>query len=148
MQLDDIIMRERATVLCRRGDRILLVARSHARWALPGGRPKPDESLSDAARRELAEETGLACRNLRYLFRAAGKHKLHHVFLADLDAHAVARPSREIAHCAWFDRQAIASIDCSAPTPAIVELALDMTLDAPPVLFMIHVDAAQAVPTE
>ncbi|WP_175914621.1 NUDIX hydrolase [Burkholderia metallica] len=141
-------MRERATVLCRRGDRILLVARSHVRWALPGGRPKPDESLSDAARRELAEETGLACRSLRYLFRVAGKHKLHHVFLADLDAHAIARPSREIAHCAWFDRQAISSIDCSAPTPAIVELAFNMTLDAPPVLFMIHVDAAQAVPTE
>ncbi|WP_423395839.1 NUDIX hydrolase [Burkholderia sp. LMG 21824] len=141
-------MKARATVLCRRGDRILLVARSHARWTLPGGRPKPGESLSDAARRELAEETGLACLNLRYLFRAAGKHKLHHVFLADPDAHATARPSQEIAHCAWVDRLTLASIDCSAPTPAIVELALDMTHDAPPVTFMIHVEAAQAVLTE
>ncbi|MCA7949466.1 NUDIX domain-containing protein [Burkholderia seminalis] len=118
-------MKERATVLCRRGDRILLVARLNARWVLPGGTPRPGESLRDAARRELLEETGLACGNARYLFRIAGAHKLHHVFLAEIDPDAIARPMSEIAHCAWIDRESVGSLHCSRPTPLVVELAFD-----------------------
>ncbi|WGS45865.1 NUDIX domain-containing protein [Burkholderia sp. JSH-S8] len=118
-------MKERATIICRRGDRILLVARSNARWVLPGGKPHRGELLRDAARRELAEESGLVCGNARYLFRIAGSHKLHHVFLGDVPPDAVAHPAHEIAHCAWIDRQTLASVDCSRPTLLIVDLAFD-----------------------
>src|SRR5690349_2307610 len=55
--------------------RVLLVRRKHApfegAWALPGGFVDPDETLEEAARRELKEEAGLRAGRLEQL-RAFG----------------------------------------------------------------------------
>ncbi len=77
-------------------DRVLLI---HARdpedpghhwWELPGGGLNEGEDLADAARRELAEESGILLgelgrklwvRESRFTYRGRAHHRIEHVFL-------------------------------------------------------------------
>jgi 8-oxo-dGTP diphosphatase len=115
-------LKKRATVICRRGKRILLVARSQSKWALPGGILKRGEHLSDAALRELKEETRLSGKSAKYLFDFRGKQKHHHVFSCDIPTRAKARPSNEISKCRWVHLDDLARLMTSGPTTGIVKL--------------------------
>ncbi len=115
-------MKDRATVLCVRDNRILLVARERSRWSLPGGRIGRGEAPHEAARRELEEETTLVVTDLMYLFQFNGFGTKHQVFFADTEEHAVALPSNEIAKCRWFAPVKIATLSASVPTRGIVAL--------------------------
>ena len=78
--------------------RVLLVRRKHdpfaGMWAVPGGFVEMDESLEDAAHRELKEETGIKAGRLRQLhtFGAPGRdprgRTISVVYMAQLDAQA------------------------------------------------------------
>lgn len=52
-----------SAVIVIQGDRVLLGVRgkepNRGKWVLPGGKIKPFESIEEAARREIREETGL-----------------------------------------------------------------------------------------
>jgi 8-oxo-dGTP diphosphatase len=115
-------MKDRATVLCMRDDRILLVARERSRWALPGGRIRRSEAPHEAALRELEEETTLRANELMYLFQFTGFNTVHNVFFADVAQHTIAQPANEIAKCRWFAPIKIATLSASVPTRGIVEL--------------------------
>jgi 8-oxo-dGTP diphosphatase len=77
---------------------VLLVERARAPFAgklsLPGGRVEFGESLAEAVRREIAEETGLSARDLRFLRvhesirEEAGVHVVIAVFAGRLPAGA------------------------------------------------------------
>jgi 8-oxo-dGTP diphosphatase len=116
-------LKKRATVICRKGKRILLVSRRQSKWALPGGILKRGELLSDAALRELKEETQLSSKSARYLFDFKGKQKHHHVFYCDIPGRAKPRPSNEIDRCRWVHLEDIPRLLTSAPTNDIVKLA-------------------------
>jgi 8-oxo-dGTP diphosphatase len=115
-------LKKRATVICRRGKRILLVARTQSKWALPGGILKRGEHLSHAALRELKEETRLSGKSAKYLFEVRGKQKHHHVFACEIPNGAKARPSNEISKCRWVHLDDIADLLISRPTNDIVKL--------------------------
>ncbi|QBR01187.1 NUDIX hydrolase [Paraburkholderia pallida] len=115
-------MKKRATVICRRGKRILLVARSQSKWALPGGILKRGEHRADAALRELKEETQLSGKAAKHLFDFRGKQKHHHVFTCEIPNRAKARPSNEIARCRWVHLDDIPDLLTSRPTTDIVKL--------------------------
>ncbi|HEY2024461.1 NUDIX domain-containing protein [Paraburkholderia sp.] len=115
-------MKDRATVICRRNGKVLLVRRS-VRWALPGGKIRVDETPLNCARRELREEISVDVGPLEYLWLFRGLSKLHHVFVSDLDDDARPQPASEICECRWFTPAEIATLVVSVPTWEIVSIA-------------------------
>jgi 8-oxo-dGTP diphosphatase len=115
-------MKDRATIICSREGKVLLVARARSRWSLPGGTIKSFESPLDAARRELEEETSLAGAEFTYLFQFGGLSKRHLVFFVDLPQDACAEPRNEILRCRWFSPTKISTLVTSIPTREIVSL--------------------------
>ncbi|CAG9187541.1 hypothetical protein LMG23994_06986 [Cupriavidus pinatubonensis] len=111
----------RATIICARGDRLLLVSKDGIRWALPGGRPGRSETFADAAVRELQEETTLQAKGLSFLFQVVGATTVHHVFVANIGKSASAKPCKEINRCQWFSTGELEEVIVSATTRRIVD---------------------------
>jgi 8-oxo-dGTP pyrophosphatase MutT (NUDIX family) len=94
--------------------RALLVHRPrYDDWSFPKGKLDADETIEEAALREVKEETGLTCRiirelsTLRYAYRTRKKGTLRpkvvHYFLMERVSGDIHVPGQEVDRAVWFD---------------------------------------------
>jgi 8-oxo-dGTP diphosphatase len=120
------------SVALRRGAALLLVKRgrdpSKGLYAFPGGRVEDGETIEEAARREVLEETGLVLQDVRLLrmieLEAASIRYELHVFTAELHrGEAVAADDAEAA--GWFTLDDMGVMPLTDSTRAIALELLD-----------------------
>jgi 8-oxo-dGTP pyrophosphatase MutT (NUDIX family) len=137
-------------------DRVLLIHAKdpdqpdHHWWELPGGAADPNETLTDTARRELAEETGIHLdhigahlwdRQTRFHYRGREHHRRERVYLAHLTNPAPTQPLKHTAnekaglieHRWWTQPDLAACRDKLLPPnlPTLLTTVLDGTLRQP-----------------
>ncbi|MFW7264936.1 NUDIX domain-containing protein, partial [Pseudomonas juntendi] len=100
----DTKIKDRATVLCLRSGRILLVRKKSGKWNFPGGAIEPGESPVAAAARELQEETSIEGHGLFHLCTLQLGSTIHHVFTTHVDDQEKPVARNEIVACKWVLR--------------------------------------------
>ncbi len=121
-----------ASVIVQNGDKVLLIKRGKepylGHWSIPGGAQELGETLEQAARRELEEETSLVAEELEFLrvvdriTRNGAGEITHHYVLAMYRAKKVCgKPiaSDDASDIGWYS---IHDIDSLTTTPEIPKL--------------------------
>jgi 8-oxo-dGTP diphosphatase len=117
-------------------DRILMAQRGKEPlkgwWSLPGGALETGESLHDAIRREVREETGLEVEPLgvfeifeRILRDAQGTLEYHYV-LIDYVCRVTGgelRPGDDVCRVEWFRRRDLGALEITEGTLGVIEKA-------------------------
>jgi 8-oxo-dGTP diphosphatase len=101
-----VTLRLAVSCVVQDGDKFLLVERAYepakGQFAFAGGKVEPDESLEDAVRRELLEETGITAGEVTLLRQLVVEGGFHlHVFFA-LRFTGVPFAGDDAASVGWF----------------------------------------------
>lgn len=114
----------RCSVIVFRDDTVLLVHRSRNGtddWVLPGGTPRPGESMAACARRETLEETGLSVDPARVAFvlEALGpgstRRTVDLVFHATADGHGEPEPQEPDLEARFVALSLLPGLDVRPP---------------------------------
>ena len=127
-------------------DMVLMIQRGkpprQGSWSLPGGAQELGETIHEAARREVREETGLEIEILGLIdvvdsVRPDADDKIeYHYTLIDMAGHAdggTLMAGGDAQDCRWFTRPEIDAMDIWSETKRIIALAADRygTADTP-----------------
>lgn len=121
-------------VVVERADgRVLLARRANppaaGLWSLPGGGLELGESVIDAARREVREETGVECKPVpvfevvdRVFRDEAGRVQYHYVIIEVLARWVSGEPvpGSDASEAAWFDPEELGLLEITPGVPAVV----------------------------
>lgn len=110
----------RATIICLRSGKILLVRKKGGKWNFPGGSVEAGEQPIDAAARELQEETRLNCVGLLQLCSIEVGNVVHHLFTTQFDDYAEAKAANEIVACKWVRRAQLDSTQLTSAAAALM----------------------------
>lgn len=120
---DETLVDLRCSVVIFQNNKLLLVHRVEAdEWVLPGGRPRPGESMLSCARREVSEETGLQIMPGRCAFFLEVAAPDRHTHIVELVFLAAPIAGDEQVHGGepgrtptWVDLSALASLTMRPP---------------------------------
>lgn len=114
-------------------DRVLLIRRGkpprQGEWSLPGGKQKLGETLKEAARREVLEETGLEMKNIKLIDvvdsinHDAENSILYHYSLVDWMAEYSSgelRPGGDADDARWFEMDRLSDLGLWGQTLEII----------------------------
>jgi 8-oxo-dGTP diphosphatase len=117
-------------------DRVLLIRRNRpprqGQWSLPGGAQQLGETVAEAARREVQEETGLEIElgeivaTIDSIEHDPERRIRYHYTLIDFVAEAaspVLRPGSDAADARWFEVAEIEALGLWSETVRVIKLA-------------------------
>ena len=127
-------------VVVFRNEEVLLVKRKRApykgQWSIPGGKQELGETVTQAARRELMEETGVEVNELTLIdvvdiiVRDEEGKILYHYIVADYRAHWLSgecSPGDDAQDVQWFNLNKLGSISLLDKTRKIILKAVGKT---------------------